>query len=80
MSSNLVLATWQNAGVGAFDISDAYAPKEVGALVPAPPTRMDDRRPGRPRVIQSADVFVDARGLIYVTDYNAGLSIIEFEG
>lgn len=80
MSSSLVFATWQNAGVRAFDISDAYAPKEVGALVPAPPARMVDRRPGRPRVIQSADVFVDARGLIYVTDYNAGLSIIEFEG
>jgi len=25
-------------------------------------------------------VFVDAAGLIYATDYNAGLSIIEFAG
>jgi hypothetical protein len=40
---------------------------------------MIDRRP-RPSVIQSADVFVDAGGLLYVTDYNAGLSIIEFGG
>jgi hypothetical protein len=79
VSSNLIFATWQNAGIRAFDISDPYAPKEVGALVPAAPSRMIDRRP-RPKVIQSADVFVDAGGLIYVTDYNAGLSIIEFEG
>jgi hypothetical protein len=33
-----------------------------------------------PPIIQSADVFVDARGLLYVTDYNAGLSIIEYGG
>jgi len=41
----------------------------------------DDRsRPGRPKVIQTARVFVDAAGLVYITDYNAGLSIIEFGG
>jgi len=39
-----------------------------------------DRRPNRARVIQSADVFVDAAGLIYATDYNSGLSILEFGG
>jgi len=31
-------------------------------------------------VIQSADVFVDACGLIYSTDYNGGLYILEFNG
>jgi hypothetical protein len=41
---------------------------------------MTDKRPGRPQVIQSADVFVDAEGLIYATDYNAGLEIIEYGG
>ena len=80
VSSTLIFATWQNAGVRAFDIANPYAPKEVGALVPAAPARMIDRRPGRPRVIQTADVFVDSSGLIYATDYNAGLSIIEFDG
>ena len=63
-----------------FDISDAFAPKEVGALVPPVPERMMDKRPNRPRVIQSADVFVDTAGLIYATDYNGGLSIVEFDG
>jgi len=27
--------------------------------------------------VQSADVFVDAAGLLYVTDNNGGLSVIE---
>ena len=80
VSDTLVFATWQNAGIRAFDISDPYRPVETGALVPAAPRTMTDRRPGRPRVIQSADVFVDARGLIYATDYNAGLEIIEYGG
>ncbi|MEH2919946.1 LVIVD repeat-containing protein [Samsonia erythrinae] len=80
ISSSLIFATYQNAGVRAYDISNPYQPKETGALVPAAPTRMVDKRPGRPQVIQSCDVFVDADGLIYSTDYNAGLSIIEYRG
>lgn len=80
ISETLIFATWQNAGIRAFDISDPYHPVETGALVPADPVAMTDRRPGRPKVIQSADVFVDAAGLIYATDYNAGLEIIEYGG
>jgi hypothetical protein len=80
VSSQLIFATYQNAGIRAYDISNAFAPKEVGALVPPKPERMMDRRPGRAQVIQSADVFVDAAGLIYATDYNAGLCVIEFGG
>ncbi|STV78201.1 Uncharacterised protein [Klebsiella michiganensis] len=53
---------------------------ETGALVPAAPAKMMDTRPGRPRVIQSCDVFVDAQGIIYSTDYNGGLSVIEYLG
>ncbi|MCM2474987.1 hypothetical protein HGO38_16020 [Rhizobium sp. CG5] len=80
VSETLIFATWQNAGIRAFDISDPYHPVETGALVPADPVTMTDRRPGRPKVIQSADVFVDKNGLIYATDYNAGLEIIEYGG
>ncbi len=80
VSETLIFATWQNAGIRAFDISDPYRPKETAAFVPAPPATMVDRRPGRPQVIQSADVFVDANGLIYASDYNAGLDIIEYLG
>jgi hypothetical protein len=77
VSSNLIFATYQNAGIRVFDISNAFAPKEIGALVPPQPKRLADTRPNRARVIQSADVFVDAAGLIYATDYNAGLYVME---
>ncbi|WP_233978793.1 LVIVD repeat-containing protein [Pectobacterium versatile] len=80
ISSSLIFATYQNAGVRAYDISNPNQPKETGALVPAAPDRMVDKRPGRPQIIQSCDVFVDANGIIYSTDYNAGLSIIEYRG
>jgi len=80
VSSELVFATYQNAGVRAYDLSDAYFPREVAAWVPPAPERMFDVRPNRPRVIQSADVFVDAEGLMYVTDYNAGLYVLQYEG
>jgi hypothetical protein len=61
-------------------VRDQYRPVEVGAFVPHEPARLMDTRPGRQRVIQSADIFVDADGLIYCTDYNAGLHILEFNG
>jgi hypothetical protein len=80
VSSQLIFATYQNAGIRVFDITDQLAPKNVGALVPPQPRSLADTRPNRARVIQSADVFVDAAGLIYATDYNAGLYILEFNG
>ena len=39
-----------------------------------------DTRPDRPRVAHSADVYVDREGLMYVTDFNAGLHILEYKG
>ena len=44
------------------------------------PARLMDHRPGRSRVIQSCDVFVDANGLMYVTDTNAGMYILQWDG
>jgi hypothetical protein len=79
-SSSLIFATYQNAGVRVFDIKNQDKPVEAGAWVPPAPARMMDHRPNRARVIQSADVFVDAAGLIYSTDYNGGLYILEYGG
>src|SRR4051812_16197615 len=73
VSSELVFATYQNAGVRIFDIRDQYHPVEVGALVPPQPERLVDHRPNRARVVQSTDVYVDRNGIVYCTDYNAGL-------
>jgi hypothetical protein len=80
VSSELIFATYQNAGIRVFDMKNAFEPVEVGALVPPQPARLADTRPNRARVIQSADVFVDKAGLIYATDYNAGLYILEHGG
>lgn len=80
ISDTLIFATYQNAGVRAFDISNPYQPVETAALVPPAPTRIIDRRPGRPPIIQTCDVFVDERSLVYTTDYNAGLHIMEYLG
>lgn len=77
VSSDIVFVTYQNAGMRVFDISNAYEPKEIGALVPPRPTKLMDTRPGRAQVIQTADVFVDKNQLMYVTDTNAGLYIME---
>lgn len=78
-SEELIFATYQNAGVRAYDISDAYRPEEIAAWVPPAPERIVDTRPNRPRVIQSFDVFVDVNGVTYLTDYNAGLYILQYE-
>ncbi len=80
VSEELIFATYQNAGVRAYDISNKYAPREVGACVPPTPTRMVDPRPNRPKVLHSADVFVDKNGVVYSSDFNVGLYIMEYRG
>lgn len=78
VSSQLVFATYQNAGIRVFDIRNPYRPEQVAAFVPGRPARMADHRPNRARVIQSCDVWVSAAGLVYCTDFNAGLYILEY--
>ena len=79
-SSKLVFATYYNAGVRAFDIADAAQPREVAFYVPPNPAKMVDPRPNRPQVLQCGDCYVDKSGLMYLTDQNAGLNILQFEG
>lgn len=42
--------------------------------------RIVDQRPNRAKVIQSCDVFVDTAGIMYLTDTNAGLYILQYDG
>ena len=80
-SSTLIFATYQNAGVRVYDISDQFRPVEVGACVPPAPKKLVDPRPNRPVVLHSADVFVDRNGICYCTDWSgAGLYIMEYKG
>jgi len=80
-SSDIIFATYQNAGVRVYDIRNPYQPKEVGACVPPAPKKLMDPRPNRPVVLHSADVFVDRNGIAYCTDWSgAGLYIMEYDG
>jgi hypothetical protein len=80
-SSELIFATYQNAGVRVYDIRNPHQPVEVGACVPPAPKKLMDPRPNRPVVLHSADVFVDRNGILYCTDWSgAGLYIMEYTG
>jgi hypothetical protein len=78
-SEDLIFATYQNAGVRAYDIADTGAPAEVAFCVPPPPTRNVDPRASGALVPQSADLIVSAEGLVIASDLNAGISLMQFE-
>jgi hypothetical protein len=81
VSETVVFATYQNAGVRVYDISEPERPAEIGFIVPPPPIRIvDPRSGGGSLVTQSTDIFVSAEGLVYVTDFNSGIAIAEFRG
>jgi hypothetical protein len=73
-SDTIVLGTFFNGGLRAYDIANPYQPKEVAAFVPPGP-------PGAPHgTIQLNDVFVDERQVVYTVDRHAGgLYILEMD-
>lgn len=80
-SSDIIFATYQNAGLRVFDIKDPFHPVDVAHFVPAAPPRFVDNRPGRSNVTHTADVFVTTDGLAFITDTSgAGLYVLEYEG
>ena len=83
----LVFISYFNAGVRAVDIRDPYNPKEVAYYIPATTERTAERcvEDGGVRrckvAIQTNNVEVDDRGLIYIVDRaNTGLHILELTG
>jgi hypothetical protein len=71
-SERLVFATYFSAGVRVYDLADPERPAEVAHWIPGAP-------PGQP-VAQINDLFVDADGLIWVTDrIGGGLYVLEPE-
>ncbi len=79
-SEEILFATYHNAGLRVFDIKDAFAPKEIGSYVPPPPTRIVDPRPGNALAPQSCDINVQPDGIMYLSDWNAGLHVLRWEG
>jgi len=65
-SEDVVLGTFFNAGVRAYDIRDPYAPREIAYYIPETPA-------GSPvGAAQINDVFVDDRGVVFCVDRHAG--------
>ena len=79
-SEEIIFATYNNAGVRVFDIKDAFAPKEVASWVPPAPTRLIDPRPNVALAAKTADVYVTREGLMYVSDWNGGMHVLQYEG
>jgi len=79
-SEETLFATYNIAGVRVFDIKDAFAPKEIASWVPPTPKKLIDPRPNVSLAAKCADIFVAKDGLIYVSDWNAGLNVLQYEG
>ncbi len=73
-SESIVVGTFFNGGVRAFDVSDPFRPEEVACYVPPAP-------PGsRAGAAQINDVFVDERGIVYAVDrLVGGLYVLEMD-
>ena len=71
-SDHIVIGTFFNAGVRAYDISNPYQPQEVAYFVPGAPVL------SRAGAIQLNDVYVDDRRIVYTVDrFVGGLYILE---
>jgi hypothetical protein len=65
-SEDVVLGTFFNAGVRAYDVRDPLAPKEIASFVPPAPD-------GSPvGAAQINDVLVDDRGIVFAVDRHSG--------
>ena len=73
-SDQIVIGTFFNGGLRAYDISNPYQPQEVAAFVPPPPK-------GTPAgAVQINDVFVDEREIVYAVDrHTGGLYTLEMD-
>jgi hypothetical protein len=71
-SDQIIVGTFFNAGVRAYDISNPYQPQEVAYFVPGAP------RMSPVGAVQLNDVYVDERRIVYTVDRHVGgLYILE---
>ena len=71
-TDNLIYVTWFAGGLRIFDIGDPANPKERGYFIPKPGDGV--------AAPLTNDVVKDHRGLLWVTDKERGLDVIEFTG
>src|SRR5262245_60835773 len=71
-SEQIVVGTFFNAGVRAYDVLNPYQPKEVAHYVPAAP------KGARTGAVQLNDVYVDDRRIVFAVDRHiGGLYVLE---
>jgi len=71
-SDDIIIGTFFNGGVRAFDLSNPYQPQEVAYYVPGAP------KMSPAGAIQLNDVFVDDRGIVFTVDrFAGGLYVLE---
>jgi hypothetical protein len=71
-SENIVIGSFFNAGVRAYDVSNPYQPQEVAYFVPGAP------KLSPVGAIQLNDVYVDDRGIVFTVDrFAGGLYVLE---
>ena len=75
-----IFATWQNAGLRVFDISNAVSSRGDRLLRSTAAHGMVGTNARAREVRHTADIFVSQDGLIYITDYDAGLYILQWNG
>lgn len=71
-ADNLIYVTWFAGGLRIFDIGDPANPMERGYFIPKPGNGV--------AAPLTNDVVKDHRGLLWVTDKERGLDVIEFKG
>jgi hypothetical protein len=71
-SETILVGSFFNAGIRAYDIANAFEPREIAYYVPAAP------RTSPTGTVQLNDVFVDDRGIVFTVDrHGGGLYVIE---
>jgi hypothetical protein len=79
ISEEVVFATYSNAGLRAWDISDQYQPREIAHFVPPAPLVTGDLPDPRGSSLLN-DLYVDADGIVFVTDRaGGGVYILSFD-
>jgi hypothetical protein len=81
-SDNILYMTYTNAGLRVYDISNARLPREIGYFVPPNREKKNNSADasGEGGVSNGADVLVDTRGYIYMSDRSQGIWVLRYTG